>query len=383
MKTLNLFVVALCTVFFACSAEKTSNGTGSNAGEAEMAITFRTPSGLPLASSKVRVWNLDSDSLSLEDSLVTDKNGSVTFDSLLSGWKLVDANSGDTLSVMKLLNFGDSLPKVLVAGLPESLKGKILKSGVPLAGAIVRVLDKSSVTGSDGSFEFAALPAGTHFVYIASASSVNSFQMQTSDSMNVADFSDTVYTLVENFENWNMHTLLGKVWGGGWWFMGSDSILGGGSSVSPGFTDTANTIISEGAYSGKSLFARLVVDSAFTGGKFALVGFTLGGDFDEAVDNYRFDLSSLVAVSFMAKGSGIANLQMVRRDSTGAKEYHNVPFNLSSEWSKYRIESANFNALMTDVNAFNFMADSTAEIYLDDIRLEGIAPVDWINLGTK
>ncbi|MFA6623181.1 MAG: hypothetical protein WCS54_03640, partial [Fibrobacteraceae bacterium] len=157
----------------------------------------------------------------------------------------------------------------------------------------------------------------------------------------------------------------------------------GGSFVSPDFRDTAAVIISEGAYSGKSLYAKFNVDTTFTNGRFALVGFTLGGDFDEKTSAYLFDLSKLTAVSFVAKGSGIVNLQMVRRDSTGAKEYHNVPFNLSSEWSRYEIDASRFGAAMTAVNALNFMADSSAEIYLDDIRLEGIAPADWILLGTK
>lgn len=387
MRTLNLFVIAVSfALFCTCSTDHASNGTGSNAGEAKMAITFKTPSDLPLVSAKVRVWNIGSDSLSVEDSLVANEKGAVAFDSSLSGWKLVEANSGDTLSVMKLVNFADSLPKALVARSPEALKGKILKTGAPLSGAIVRILGKSSVTAADGSFEVQDLPAGTHFVfvYVAGEASTQTFQMQTSNSTNVAEISDTVYTLIEDFENWNMHTLLGKAWGCGWWFVGSDSALGGKSFVSPDFSDTANTIITAGAYSGKSLYATLNIDSSFTGGKFALVGFTLGGDFDEAVENYRFDLTSLVSVSFMAKGSGTVNLQMMRRDSTGTKEYHKVPFNLSSAWSKYAIDAFRFNAEMTDVNAFNFMADdSTAEIYLDDIRFVGIAPADWIVLGTK
>lgn len=373
---------AALPMLFACSSEHASNGTGSNAGEAE--IAFLAPSGSPLARANVRIWNIGEDSLSVEDSLVADSRGNAVFDTSLSGWKLIVANSGDTLSVMRLVNFDGTLPSSLIAKMPEALKGTLLKDGSPVQNAAVRVLDKTSVTGADGSFEFPDLPSGTHFVFVPVATGAESFQMQTSDSTNVAEVSDTVYTLVENFENWNQHTLLGKVWGNGWWFTGSDSALGGGSSVYPNFTDTANIIIADGAYSGKSLHTTLNVDSAFTGGHFALVGFTLGGDFDEKTSDYLFDLSSLTAVSFMAKGSGVANLQMVRRDSTGAKEYHNISFNLSSEWSRYKIEASRFNALMTDVNAFNFMADAaTAEIYLDDIRLEGIAPADWTFLGTK
>jgi len=374
---------AVLPVLLSCSSERASNGTGSNAGEAGLAIAFKTPSGSPLAHAAVRVWDVGTDSLSVEDSLVADDDGNAVFDSSLSGWKLIVANSGDSLSVMRLVNFGDTLPGSLTAEFPESLKGKMIKNGSPLSGVAVRVLDKISVTGADGSFEFAGLPSGTHFVFVSSASRTRAFQMQTTDTANVGDFSDTVYTLVENFENWNQHTLLGKIWGGGWWFESTDSAFGGGSFVSPDFRDTAAVIISEGAYSGKSLYAKFNVDTTFTNGRFALVGFTLGGDFDEKTSAYLFDLSKLTAVSFVAKGSGIVNLQMVRRDSTGAKEYHNVPFNLSSEWSRYEIDASRFGAAMTAVNALNFMADSSAEIYLDDIRLEGIAPADWILLGTK
>ena len=383
---MKLSLIAFLAVFpllFSCSSERASNGTGSNAGETELAIAFKTPSGSPLARADVHVWNVGADSLFVEDFLVADDDGNAAFDSSLSGWKLIVANSGDSLSVMRLVDFGDTLPASLTAGLPETLKGKLFKNGSPLQGATVRVLDKISVTGADGSFEFAGLPSGTHFVFVPVTAGAESFQMQTSDSTNAAEISDTVYTLVENFENWNQHTLLGKIWGGGWWFESSDSALGGGSSVSPDFRDTAAVIISDGAYSGKSLYAKFDVDSAFTNGRFALVGFTLGGDFDEKTSAYLFDLSKLTAVSFMAKGSGVVNLQMVRRDSTGAKEYHNVPFNLSSEWSRYEIDAARFGTAMTDVNALNFMADSSAEIYLDDIRLEGIAPADWLVLGTK
>ena len=161
---------------------------------------------------------------------------------------------------MRLVDFGDTLPASLTAGLPETLKGKLFKNGSPASrGATVRVLDKISVTGADGSFEFAGLPSGTHFVFVPVTAGAESFQMQTSDSTNAAEISDTVYTL------WKISRTGTSI--RSWERSGAEA---GGLKLGfrarrrqlrfPSFRDTAAVIISDGAIP-QSLYAKFDVDS--------------------------------------------------------------------------------------------------------------------------
>lgn len=386
-----LFIIS-CSLGFVCcsnSVDSVSNGTGSNAGDAEIFAFVQNEFGSPLKNASLRVWLADGDSLALDTALIADSNGCVLLDTSKS-WSsskvLLVANSGDSLSAMHWVTpkFGIDTLSVKTS---VSVYGKLLNNNQALPTTRIKILDKEAVSDVDGSFHVPNLPIGVHWVSIfeEAKTDVMSVEASSNTSVNLFEVSTEKNILIEDFENWNLQTLLGKQWGGGWWYTGSDSALGGGSRVIPDFYGDLIVTDSSSYAGGKSLHANLSVDESFQE-HFALVGFTLGDNISKDNLPSYYDLSGVTAVSFDIKGSGNVYLQFVYSEAGSATttddvQYENIALTLNPEWTHYSISTDNLYEAMSAVNAINFMAESDAEIFLDNIKLEGISLGLWVSLG--
>ena len=97
-----------------------------------------------------------------------------------------------------------------------------------------------------------------------------------------------------------------------------------------------------------------------------------------------YDLRSATAISFDVKGSGELFLQITKRGDDGEREYHKTwPVTLTDEWQHVTFTAEDFDTELVAVNSLNFMVESDAEIYLDNIRLNGISPSMWPSLGMR
>lgn len=396
--TANLFVTA--ALFAGCSSDSSSiaNGTGSNAGETEIAttqiagnITAINVDGTPLARATARIWALNEDSISIAFADTLDNEGQLKFDTqlpthLASGRYLLEANSGDTLSVMRWVNFNKAPTQKLSVEHSASLKGTITNRGTAVAGAAVTILNHRAITDESGRFEISEIPNGVHYAFVEGNFGKFSYQMQTGlddfGKTNDIDIGDSIFTVVEDFENWkSKRTLIGKSFGDGWWFICTDSLQGGGSRVERGIDSDSLLVAGNEAHTGSSLHLTFHIDKE-TEGHYGVAGFAIGDDFDETDSYSFFDLRQATAISFDAKGAGELFLQITKRGKTGEREYHeNTPVELTGEWQHFTFTAEDFNTELTAVNSLNFMVRSDADIYLDNIRFDGISPSMWPSLG--
>lgn len=384
-----MFDLLLVVLFLgACSGgDSVANGTGSDAGEAELAnsIVVTSPSGAPLARGMARLWGMNEDSMELEWSDTLDNDGRLKFASSLSGQHLLESRSGDSLSVMRWVDFGKQPSQTLAAAASVSLKGVITNRGVAVAGATVTILDKSVKTAADGSFAFDALPEGVHYAFVEGDFGKFSYQMQTglenAGTTNNIDIADSIFTVVEDFEKWSSRqTMLGKSFGEGWWFICTDSLQGGKSS-SPNIASKDILVTGAEAKNGSSLHIKFTIDPDFDGG-YGVAGFSIGGDFDRSETPAFYDLRKTTAISFDAKGEGEMFLQITRRSDKGEREYHATKgMSLGNEWTHFTFTAKDFGTEFTAVNSLNFVVNKDAEIYLDNIRFDGISPSMWPSLG--
>lgn len=364
-----------------------ANGTGSNAGETELAaIAFTKADGTPLTRAIARTWRMTEKSMDLVSVDTLDENGKTELDKNLSGLHLVEARSGDSLSAMNWINFGDSTSQTtLVASASTSLKGSITQNGNFVKGSTVKILDKAAITDNNGNFEISGIPEGQHFAFVEDDQGTHVFQVQAKadsieETTNVIDLGATPFILVDNFEQWETHrSLLGQTFGEGWWFVLTDSTLGGGSRLlnEPGL----GNLFEKDQDKGYVMHLAYDLDEE-TDGRFGVAGFALGDDFDNHKNFAFFDLSGATAFSFDAKGNGELFLQLTLRDSTGEKVFvMSAPIELGDDWEHYTITTEELDTDLTAINSINFVVENDAEFYLDDIKIEGISPGMWPELG--
>ena len=364
-----------------------ANGTGSNAGETELAaIAFTKTDGTPLTRAIARTWRMTEKSMDLVSVDTLDENGKTELDKNLSGLHLVEARSGDSLSAMNWINFGDSTSQTtLVASASTSLKGSITQNGNFVKGSTVKILDKAAITDNNGNFEISGIPEGQHFAFVEDDQGTHVFQVQAKadsieETTNAIDLGTAPFILVDNFEQWETHrSLLGQTFGEGWWFVLTDSTLGGGSRLlnEPGL----GNLFEKDQDKGHVMHLAYDLDEE-TDGRFGVAGFALGDDFDNHRNFAFFDLSEATAFSFDAKGNGELFLQLTLRDSTGEKVFvMSAPIELGDDWEHYTITTEELDTDLTAINSINFVVENDAEFYLDDIKIEGISPGMWPELG--
>lgn len=383
------FVTASLTL---CSCSKTSedsiaNGTGSNAGEAELAQTFTVTNskGKPLARGTARIWTMNESSIDIEWSDTLDNNGKFTLSSKFSGQHLLETRSGDTLSVMRWIDFGKNPSQTLAARNSVSLKGTITNAGAAVEGATISILDKTAKTDATGAFAINGLPEGVHYAFVEGSFGKFSYQMQTglgkNGTTNNIDIADNIFTVIEDFENWGeRQTMIGKSFGEGWWFICTDSLQGGGSHSTDLFSNDL-LITGEGAKNGSSMHAVFDLDESYDG-HYGVTGFSIGGDFFEHETAAFYDLRGTRAISFDAKGDGSIYLQVTKRGADGQKEFHKTyAVTLGEKWEHFTFTAEDFDTELVAVNSINFMVEQDAEIYLDNVRLDGISPSMWPSLG--
>lgn len=363
-----------------CS-ENQANGTGSEAGETELAlVTFLKSDGTPLAYNRYQVWEMGVDGLMLEESGTLNEKGEVELQRDLKKFRLIETRSGDSISAMQWIKPGSNSISI-TAKKSISLKGNIFRNGKALENVLVQVLDKKTVTDSKGYFEFKELPKGIHYVRIEDQEESRVLQMNTEHeagvSLNKIDLEENEFISIENFEDWeHAQTLLGKSFGGGWWYICTDSLLGGNSKFIQ-----EEVVESDSSDGGKSLHVIFDLDEE-TENHYGVAGFSIGDDFDENGNYSFFDLREASAISFRAKGTGEIYLQILKRSELGERDYLNSnPIVLTEEWANYSISAEDMGIEFTDINSINFMVENDAEFYLDDIKIEGISVAVWPSLN--
>ena len=119
---------------------------------------------------------------------------------------------------------------------------------------------------------------------------------------------------------------------------------------------------------------------------FAGAGFILGEDDREVKDdNYAFfDISGATGLSFEAKGTSSIYLQIVSHKADGSSDYITPQaIELTEEWRTYTYPFDEVRSRLTAASGINFMFKEDAEIYIDNVRLNGLVPTTWPSLGRR
>ena len=119
---------------------------------------------------------------------------------------------------------------------------------------------------------------------------------------------------------------------------------------------------------------------------FAGAGFILGEDErDLKDDNYAFfDIIGATGLSFEAKGTSNLYLQIVARKADGSSDYITPQaIELTEEWRTYTYPFEEVRSRLTAASAVNFMFTEDAEIYIDNVRLDGLVATTWPSLGKR
>ena len=388
-KFLPIFAAAFAA-FVGCSDNaKVANGTGSEAGETEVvAITFTKPNGEPLSRGIARFWTMHDDGMTIVEAGTLNEDGAIGVEKIDERVFLVEASLGDSLSAMRWIPAKNVKTQVVKTGMTATLRGSIASRGRFVQGASVRVLDKLTHTDENGVFVIENVPEGVHYAFVDGDFGKFAYQLQTGSvetpATNNIDIGDSVFTVIEDFENWeSRRTLIGKSFGQGWWFICTDSLQGGGSRVSGGLDDDRILVVGDSAKDGHSLHLIFDIDVE-TEGHYGVAGFAIGDDFDEKDMPSFYDLRATKAISFDARGSGRIYLQITKRGPEGEREYHETAsLELSEDWQHFTITADDFGTELVAVNTLNFMVNRDCELFLDNIRLDGISPSTWPSLGME
>lgn len=349
----------------------------------------------PIVGGVVRTWKPTENGLVMVSVDSIDKEGKVKLNTSLEGFNLVEMQKDD-LKSMRWLFFREGMESgIYVAKEGVTVTGIISEKGEAVAGAKLKILDKESTTNSSGEFEFEGLPDGVHFMTVEHNGESRVYQVQTTRTVrfteeqivNRINWDYGVYTLLTGYEDWSSgRTVVGNTFGlvGPTYFF-TDSSQGGNSRFKGNVEFAHAEKFKQDDQMGVYMYFSADIDEEFEN-HFALTGFILGEDDRElGDDNYAyFDISEASGLSFDAKGTGKLVVQLVVHNSDGSTDYVTpAGIELTEEWSVYNLPFDELRSKLTAVEAINFALTEDGELYLDNVRLDGIVPTKWPLLGKR
>lgn len=349
----------------------------------------------PIVGGIVRTWKPTENGLVMVSVDSIDKEGKVKLNTSLEGFNLVEMQKDDLRSMRWLFFREDMTTGIYVAKEGVTVTGIISEKGDVVAGAKLKILDKETTTNSLGVFEFEDLPDGVHFMTVEHNGESRIYQVQTTRTVrfseeqiiNRINWDYGVYTLLTDYEDWSSgRTVVGNTFGlvGPTYFF-TDSSQGGGSRFKGSVEFAHAEKFKQDDKMGVYMYFSADIDEEFEN-HFALTGFILGEDERElGDDNYAyFDISEASGLSFDAKGTGKLVVQLVVHNSDGSTDYITPGgIELTEEWSIYNLPFDELRSRLTTVEAINFALTEDGELYLDNVRLDGIVATKWPLLGKR
>ena len=348
-----------------------------------------------IANVPVRTWAPTAGGLKLVSTDTLDSEGKLKLNTSLSGFHLIEMRHNG-LAAMRWLYFSEKMGTgIYLANTTIMVTGVIRNKGVGIEGAKVKILDIESKTGPDGEFTVEGLPDGVHFMTVEYSGESRIYQVQVSRSVgfreeqitNQIEWDNGVYTLLTDFEDWSSgRTVVGNMFGlvGPYYFF-TDSLYGGGTRWIGNREFASAEKFRKDEIMGNCMYLHADIDEEIEE-HFAGAGFILGEDErDLKDDNYAFfDISGATGLSFEAKGTSNLYLQIVARKADGSSDYITPQaIELTEEWRTYTYPFEEVRSRLTAASAVNFMFTEDAEIYIDNVRLDGLVATTWPSLGKR
>lgn len=382
------FVGCLCfLLLMACGDKASQAGKGGIWDETEngVAVRVRDESGKPVARAKV-TWVHMGDWMQARlqggaphlESAWTDQNGHLQIDNV-SG-SLVLSVEHDSLVASTLVSKGAETAECVLAK-PSHVLGRLtgeraLPESLYLAGT-----RHASAVGADGFFQFDTVAQGAYGlvgfdrqgVRLVSRTDVSeqNVDIRNSYTWNVGDS-----ILLEDFEDKAPANRFHALSGAGWWYTYSDP----GSWFEPAKIADAWVQGDSAWQGGRSLRMKMLVQGA-PDEKYALCGFDLENSarYDSTSPAVLHDLTALDSVSFWARGQGAMKLQLVSAISVLTSV--SAEFVLTETWTRHVVavqafDGERWSLLAGRITAVNFLAQESADLWLDQVYLHGVVETD-------
>jgi hypothetical protein len=386
-----LLVSSLFLLFWitGCSSLFAGNGTGSNAGDAEIvAGVISLPGGKTASGASIQLWYMDGAGYTLQPSksTTTDSEGAWSVSHLKQGWWLVQASTQDGLVGTSMVLASDDTSATqadsIVLGAPLPLSGVVFQGGNPVSGVVVSLFNIKDTTDPNGVFNLGQFAAGTYLVNAVTAAKTYTIQM-VAGAPETIEIESLPSSLLEDFEQWNIRSRIGDMVGGGWWYANTDQSIGGTSRFVSDPMDSWTPILTEtDAWQGTSLHVQVEIDSNFAD-RYALVGCLLGRALQDSNQGQSwFDLSIATALTMQVRGQGTFAVQWIIEDPNqpGKTTTSTKSFAVNDSWTLVRIPLSEFSNPLVKVSAWNIITKESGELWLDNIRLEGFSPNFWLSL---
>lgn len=186
--------------------------------------------------------------------------------------------------------------------------------------------------------------------------------------------------LIDNFEDGDTRTLIGRYFQGGWWY--SDA-------AAAQISDISKSIVS--ANNSKVMHVTATVTNPDYPVRYALLGFSIGAGESgckEKAGPCFFNFNKLNSITFKAKGSGSARIQLGSKlvQASGDFNFPYVDIILENTWKEYTIPMSKFTVasnsplaqqgvttsqMLNGIYALSFLMMGSTDLWLDDIRLLG------------
>ncbi|HEX2959819.1 MAG TPA: hypothetical protein VHO70_23490 [Chitinispirillaceae bacterium] len=404
---MNRLLLLLSLLLFSCSQSPLSgNGTGTDIGEAKVYgyARFRDYSTADNVYVTIREQGYIPFSIPAKNQIgtVSGKDGTFTINHISQGYYLVELRAQDSLCAIKrfyistidtIVNIGD-----IILDTSATYIGTVLNDEKPAAGADLLVLgmDQKITLNENGLFTLLLPPGEQLFRIITPDQNIhNDVPFNTQQSGQTIRTFDVPTTIFDDFDDFDGCNNLSKILGGGGWFAFTDNSDGGSSTIiptsSPGLIAAIDT--SSEAYQGGSLHCIFSIDMTFTN-PYALIGCDISSSKAANSSKSWFDFSKMTAITFMAKGSDTIYLQLTCKPIIAPYVYtvYEIPVVLSTQWQKHTILPSDIpNALQstetqavswkngcTAVSNINFITNKQTDLWLDDIKIEGIGLADFL-----
>lgn len=260
----------------------------------------------------------------------------------------------------------------------ENALGRIAGTTVP--GDTVESLSRGrqTVADPDGRFLLDSLPIGIHALHGRVSNGRAYVVLQDTGTVRSGILRpETVgEILLDDFEDGDSRNRYGAWLGEGWWWVSAASTV---QLIPTGIVEfPARSLVVDSTGN-----TSLHFSAAFTGNStadWAETGVHLG--------SVPYDLTSLVAVRFRAKGSGNLTVRLVT-DGTAAGQNMESTHSLTAEWNAFEVPLSAFQlppwsgssldaagriAKASRCTGFSWALAASGELWLDDIELIGLSP---------
>jgi len=260
----------------------------------------------------------------------------------------------------------------------NALTGRI--SGSTLPGDTVESLNRGrqTVAAPDGRFLLDSLPMGVHVLHGRASGGRAYVALQDSGTVRsgILRPERSGEILLDDFEDGDSRNRYGAWLGDGWWWISGASavqLLPAGISPFPARSLVVDTDGNTSLHFSATFAGNSTADWAET-------GVHLG--------SAPYDLTSLVAVRFRAKGSGTLTVRLLTDGATAGQNIETTA-SLGSGWNDYEIplsafqlpawsgssvDSAGRIAKLRNCTGLSWAFTASAELWLDDVRLIGPSP---------